>query len=122
MTLRVALAVLAVCSFVVPNSMWAQGAGMTSDQAEPGRTTPASVAKDSVFGYRDFTKQAVVEQKFLAVDVKAVAPFPAPVTLAAAKAEPRLKDMVLVKQPRLSVQPVTGEEWALVCRMGGVKG
>ena len=69
--------------------------------------------------YRDPTDP---EQKFLAVDVKAVTPFPEPVTLAAAKAEPRLKDMVLVKQPRLSVQPVTDEEWALVCRMGGVKG
>jgi predicted RNA-binding protein with PUA-like domain len=68
--------------------------------------------------YRDPTDP---EQKFLAVDVKAVAPFAKPVTLAAAKAEPRLKDMVLVKQPRLSVQPVTDDEWVLVCHMGGVK-
>jgi predicted RNA-binding protein with PUA-like domain len=68
--------------------------------------------------YRDPTDP---EQKFLAVDVKAVAPLKTPVTLAAAKADPRLKDMVLVKQPRLSVQPVTDEEWRLVCEMGGVK-
>ena len=38
-------------------------------------------------------------------------------TLAAAKAEPRLKDMVLVKSPRLSVQPVTDAEWRAVLTM-----
>ncbi len=53
------------------------------------------------------------------VDIKAVAPFPRPVTLAEIKAEPRLAEMVLVKNPRLSVQPVTPEEWATVCEMGG---
>ncbi len=46
---------------------------------------------------------------------------PQPVTLAAIKAEPKLKDMVLVRQARLSVQPVTAEEWQLVCKMGGLK-
>ena len=59
--------------------------------------------------------------KFVAVDVKAVTPLPKSVTLAAIKAEPRLKDMALVKFSRLSVQPVTAPEWALVCRMGGLK-
>ena len=54
------------------------------------------------------------------VDLKAVADVPKPVTLAAIKAEPRLKDMVLVKNSRLSVQPVSDSEWALVCRMGDV--
>jgi predicted RNA-binding protein with PUA-like domain len=54
------------------------------------------------------------------VDLKAVADLPQPVTLEAAKAEPRLKDMVLVKNARLSVQPVREEEWELVCRMGGL--
>jgi predicted RNA-binding protein with PUA-like domain len=58
---------------------------------------------------------------FVMVDVKAVKPFPKPVTLADVKAEPRLKEMALVKYSRLSVQPVTAAEWALVCRMGGVK-
>ena len=58
---------------------------------------------------------------FVAVDVKAVKPLPKPVTLAAIKAEPQLKDMALVKYPRLSVQPVTAQEWKLVCRMGGLK-
>jgi predicted RNA-binding protein with PUA-like domain len=61
------------------------------------------------------------EGKFVCVDVKAVAPVPQPVTLAAIKGDARLKDMVLVNQPRLSVQPVTEAEWKQVCRMGGVK-
>ena len=57
---------------------------------------------------------------FKAVDIKAVKPLKQPVTLAAVKADKRLKDMVLAKQPRLSVQPVTAEEWKIVCAMGGV--
>jgi predicted RNA-binding protein with PUA-like domain len=59
--------------------------------------------------------------KFVAVDVKALKPLPKPVTLAEIKAEPRLKDMALVKFSRLSVQPVTAPEWAIVCRMGGLR-
>ncbi|MBP7000051.1 EVE domain-containing protein [Amaricoccus sp.] len=56
------------------------------------------------------------------VDLRAVAPFPAPVTLDACKAEPRLADMVLVRNSRLSVQPVADAEWAVVCEMGGYRG
>jgi predicted RNA-binding protein with PUA-like domain len=59
---------------------------------------------------------------FVVVVVKAVKPFPEPVTLAAVKAEPRLKEMALVKYSRLSVQPVSAEEWRIVCAMGGLKG
>jgi predicted RNA-binding protein with PUA-like domain len=59
---------------------------------------------------------------FVAVDVKAVKPLPKPVPLAAVKSEPRLKDMALAKYPRLSVQPVTAEEWRTVCAMGRLKG
>ena len=58
---------------------------------------------------------------FWAVDVKALKPVPKPVTLAAVKAEPKLKDMALVKYSRLSVQPVTDAEWKIVCKMGGIK-
>jgi predicted RNA-binding protein with PUA-like domain len=58
--------------------------------------------------------------KFGMVDVKAVKPVPKPVTLDAIKAEPRLKQMILVNNSRLSVQPVTAEEWAIVCEMGGL--
>jgi predicted RNA-binding protein with PUA-like domain len=59
--------------------------------------------------------------KFVVVDVKAVAPLPQPVNLAAIKAEPKLKDMALLKYSRLSVQPVTDPEWKTICRMGGLK-
>jgi predicted RNA-binding protein with PUA-like domain len=55
------------------------------------------------------------------VDVKAVAPMPKPVTLAMCKAEKGLARMALVRYPRLSVQPVAADEWAIVCRLGGYK-
>jgi predicted RNA-binding protein with PUA-like domain len=58
--------------------------------------------------------------RFGLVEVKAVEDFKTPVTLAAIKAEPKLKDMVLVNNSRLSVQPVKAEEWKLICKMGGV--
>lgn len=54
------------------------------------------------------------------VDVRAVADIPDPVTLAAVKAEKRLAGMALVRNARLSVQPVAAEEWKIVCRMGGL--
>ena len=54
------------------------------------------------------------------VDVKALAAMPKPVELEAIRREPKLSDMVLVKAPRLSVQPVRDAEWTLVCRMGGL--
>lgn len=59
---------------------------------------------------------------FKSVDVKAIEPLPKPVTLAAVKADKRLKDMALAKYARLSVQPVTAEEWKIVSKMGGMKG
>lgn len=52
------------------------------------------------------------------VDIKAVRPFTKPVTLAMCKEDHRLKDMVLVNNSRLSVQPVTEEEWKIVCELG----
>ena len=60
-------------------------------------------------------------ESWVVVDVKAIEPLPKPVTLTAVKAEPKLKDMALVKYGRLSVQPVTAEEWKIVCKMGGMK-
>ncbi len=58
---------------------------------------------------------------FVCVDFKAVAPLPQPVSLATIKADARFKDMALVKYSRLSVQPVTADEWKAICKMGGVK-
>lgn len=54
------------------------------------------------------------------VDIKAVRALPNPVTLQQCKEHPDLGDMVLVKNTRLSVQPVTEKEWAIVCKMGGL--
>ncbi len=59
--------------------------------------------------------------KFGMVDFKAVKPLKTPVTLAQAKTTPALAKMALVTSFRLSVQPVTDEEWSVVCEMGGVK-
>jgi predicted RNA-binding protein with PUA-like domain len=59
---------------------------------------------------------------WVVVDLKAVEPLPQPVPLAAIKATPALAGMALLKYSRLSVQPVTDAEWALICRMGGLAG
>ncbi len=59
---------------------------------------------------------------WVCVNTVAVEPLKTPVTLEAAKVEPELKDMVLVNNTRLSVQPVTAAEWAHICQMGGLKG
>ena len=60
-------------------------------------------------------------EPWVVVDVRAVEPVPKPVTLAAIKADARFKDMALVKYSRLSVQPVTAEQWKMVGKMGGMK-
>lgn len=55
---------------------------------------------------------------FVAVDLKAVKPLARPVTLKEVKANGALAEMVLVKNSRLSVQPVTDAEWAEVLKLG----
>jgi predicted RNA-binding protein with PUA-like domain len=59
-------------------------------------------------------------EPWVVVDVKTVEALPKPVTLAAVKAEKKLKDMALVKYARLSVQPVSDAEWKLIRKMGGL--
>jgi len=54
------------------------------------------------------------------VDVAAVTDLPKPVTLAAIKANPKLKNMVLARVSRLSVQPVSSQEWSMICKLGGL--
>ena len=58
---------------------------------------------------------------FVMVDIKPVKPVKTPVTLSAIKADPRLKDMKLVRQGRLSVSPVTDAEWKIICKAAGVE-
>jgi len=53
------------------------------------------------------------------VDIRALRPLARPVTLEAIKADGRLSEMVLVKNSRLSVQPVTPAEWQIICELGG---
>jgi predicted RNA-binding protein with PUA-like domain len=54
------------------------------------------------------------------VDVRAETDLPRPVTLVAIKVNRKLAEMALVKNSRLSVQPVSHAEWVEVCRMGGL--
>jgi len=59
--------------------------------------------------------------KFYCVDFKAVEPLKQAVSLATIKSEAKLADMVLVNNSRLSVQPVTADEWKHIRKMGGLK-
>ena len=68
--------------------------------------------------YPDPTAKA--GEPWVAVDIKAVEPLPKPVTLATIKAEPKLAEIQLLKQSRLSVPPITDPEWKILCKMGGL--
>ena len=59
--------------------------------------------------------------RFGMVDVKPLRPVAKPVTLQQVKAEPRLAELGLVRQSRLSVVAVGAAEWRLLCKMAGVK-
>ncbi len=76
------------------------------------------IAEVCKLAHRDSTADA---ETWECVDIRAVERLPKPVTLDAIKADARLKDMVLVKNSRLSVQPVTPEEWTHICKLGGLK-
>jgi predicted RNA-binding protein with PUA-like domain len=59
--------------------------------------------------------------RWVCVDVKAIGPMPRPVTLVEIKADPKLEDIALVRQSRLSVMPVTKAHWDHICKLGGWK-
>ncbi len=59
--------------------------------------------------------------RFGMVDVKALRPMIRPVSLAEIKAEPRLADLPLIRQSRLSVLPLGEEQWRIICEMGETK-
>jgi len=61
------------------------------------------------------------DDRWECVDIRAVRDVAVPVTLEMCKADPRLSDMVLVNNTRLSVQPVSDDEWAVVCELGGIR-
>ncbi len=84
-----------------------------------------SITGKEIVGVMEVVREAYPDPtdekgRFVMVDVAPVAPVPAPVTLAAIKAEPRLADLALVRQSRLSVVPVGAAHWKLLCEMGGV--
>ena len=76
------------------------------------------IAKVLKAAYPDPTDKA---GKAVAVEVAAVEPVKQPVTLAAIKADPRLKDFGLVRQSRLSVVPVNDDQWKLILKMSAAK-
>lgn len=59
--------------------------------------------------------------RFGMVEVKALKPFPKPVTLDQIKADPRLQDLALIRQSRLSVMPIDAASWKIICGLGGYK-
>jgi predicted RNA-binding protein with PUA-like domain len=79
-----------------------------------------------IVGIAEIVKEAYPDPsdatgRFVMVDLKALQPVKQPVTLAQIKAEPKLANLGLVRQSRLSVVAVAGDEWRLICKMAGVK-
>nr|WP_294916267.1 EVE domain-containing protein [uncultured Neokomagataea sp.] len=82
-----------------------------------------SVSEKRIVGVVEVVKEAYADPtaddtRWVCVDVRAKGAFSSPVTLAEIKADPALVDMALLKQSRLSVAPVTDEEFAYLTRLG----
>lgn len=75
------------------------------------------IAEVCALAHHDTTTE---DRRWECVDIRAVRDMPKPVKLSEVKANPALEKMSLVTSMRLSVQPVTPDEWAEVCRMGGL--
>ena len=85
-----------------------------------------SVTEKAIVGVMEVVKTYYPDHtdasgRFGMVDVKAVKAVAQPVTLADIKAEPRLADLALVRQSRLSVAPVSDEHWRVLCAMAGIE-
>lgn len=83
-----------------------------------------SVNEKSVVGVLEVVKESYPDPtdatgKFVCVDFKAVCPIHTPVSLAEIKTNPKLENMALLRQSRLSVMPVTDDEWDEIVHMGG---
>jgi len=99
-----------------------------SNIPEPGVVGIAEVVRE---GYPDFTALDPASEHFdpkssagspiwYMVDVRYVSAFPQQVTLEKIKQHPLLAGMPLVRRSRLSIQPVTPEEWRIILSLGGV--
>jgi predicted RNA-binding protein with PUA-like domain len=80
----------------------------------------------AVVGIARISREAEIDPtdpagRFVAVKVSPVRPLPKPVTLAEMKATPALSGMAMFRQFRLSVSPVTTEEWGVILKMAGEK-
>jgi len=105
-----------VRNFQARNHMRAMKKGELGFFYETGDAKQAvGIVKVSKEAHPDSTDEA-----WECVDVVAVMDLKRPVTLAEVKATPTLKDMVLVRNSRLSVQPVSPREWSIVCKLGGL--
>jgi len=80
-----------------------------------------SMSDKAVVGIMEIARAARPDgnegERWVSVAVKPIEPLPRPVTLAEIKAEPRLEDMELIRQSRLSVAPIRDAEWKLVLEM-----
>ncbi|MFT5870621.1 MAG: putative RNA-binding protein with PUA-like domain [Paracoccaceae bacterium] len=61
------------------------------------------------------------DERWECVDIKAVEALKTQVSLEIVKTDPRLTDMILAKNSRLSVQPVLVQEWRVICALGGLE-
>ncbi len=75
------------------------------------------IAEVTALAHQDSTTD---DQRWDCVDIRAVMDVPRPVTRNQCKLNPKLARMALVVSTRLSVQPVTEDEWLEVCAMGGL--
>lgn len=75
------------------------------------------IVEVSALAHHDSTTD---DPRWECVDIRAVRDLPKPVKLSEVKANPKLAKMSLVTSMRLSVQPVTADEWREVCRMAGL--
>ncbi len=85
----------------------------------------SNIGKDIV-GVVEVVREAypdptATEGDWSCVDMRALRKVPRPVTLAAMKADPALADFALIRFSRLSVAPVTAEQWRYICKLGKVR-
>ncbi len=85
-----------------------------------------SVNEKRIVGILEVTREHYADPtdasgRFGMVDFKALMPVERPVTLAEVKAEPGLENIPLVRHTRLSVMPVSADEWRIICRMAGTE-
>ena len=81
-----------------------------------------SVSDKAVIGLAEVTRQAYPDPTakdgdWSAVDIKPVRALKKPVTLEQIKAEPRLREIALLRNSRLSVQPLGKTDFDLICRL-----